>query len=620
MGSINGSLDLMGRHRILENTLYKNEAEGNPISFKTNVTKHLKEAVVELSPKQDLNGYDHPWVGGAGKNLFPSDTVNIGGTNPRNINYNVSIKAGTYYLSCTMVNANNVFVNVQFFNNNDVILTTGLNQATTERSFTLTNDCTRIYIYISQSDYDAGYTVSMTNVQIESGSAKTSFEPYENLCPIDSWGGKNLLPTGYNAGYTITSNGITFTVNSDGSVTVNGTATSQAQMRLQVPESLSGNYYYSGTPSGFSQYTIDMYAWNSTQGRRLYQWDGTTICGADDGHGLVPIQIPAGDNCGINIRVYAGTTVNNVTFYPMICKATTTNTTWQPYRRIENIVSQTGKNLLNPDTLTNKSVAADGVISPTVTGRFSEFIPIIKLPMTISARFIGTDTNNLLRIAFYDSNKEFISRTLTSKYGSDGYNVHVLTSSNVPINVKYFRLCYFTTTQTDVQIEYGSVRTAYEPYNPTSQQYTVTWENDIGEVFGGSLNLTTGEMVSEWNLRSFRNANVGYAGTYFYSLVNKAVGITNVISSAYKTVDVSTAAQMDDYTIKGHANNSNIYFKDSRYTSVEDFLAAMGEETICYKLATPVTYHLNPIQIKTLLETNVLTTDGDNIRVTYWKH
>ena len=37
----------------------------------------LSECNVTLTPVQDLHGYDHPWVGGAGKNLFPLTVDNI---------------------------------------------------------------------------------------------------------------------------------------------------------------------------------------------------------------------------------------------------------------------------------------------------------------------------------------------------------------------------------------------------------------------------------------------------------------------------------------------------------------------------------------------------------------
>ena len=37
----------------------------------------MTSVVATITPKQDLNGYDHPWVGGAGKNLLPMTLANM---------------------------------------------------------------------------------------------------------------------------------------------------------------------------------------------------------------------------------------------------------------------------------------------------------------------------------------------------------------------------------------------------------------------------------------------------------------------------------------------------------------------------------------------------------------
>lgn len=44
---------------------------GNPITVTDAEAMNAESVVVELEPKQDLHGYDAPWVGGSGKNLLP---------------------------------------------------------------------------------------------------------------------------------------------------------------------------------------------------------------------------------------------------------------------------------------------------------------------------------------------------------------------------------------------------------------------------------------------------------------------------------------------------------------------------------------------------------------------
>ena len=51
---------------------------GNPITVADAEAMNAESVVVELEPKQDLHGYDAPWVGGAGKNkLLPPQTTTV---------------------------------------------------------------------------------------------------------------------------------------------------------------------------------------------------------------------------------------------------------------------------------------------------------------------------------------------------------------------------------------------------------------------------------------------------------------------------------------------------------------------------------------------------------------
>lgn len=633
------------RHRILLDYYSSETVEGNPVSFSTNVKKNLKECVVELSPKQDLNGYDHPWSGGAGKNKYPGiQTISLGGNNARTqtIHFDTSIPAGTYYISAVNSGtASDSAFGFQFHNGS-----TQLTSVTGFGSFTVSDPITSMYVYLGQSVYDRGETVILSNIQIELGTTATEFEPYSNICPIDSWGGKNLLPINYDAGYTYTANGITFTVNDNGGITVNGTATSETYFSINIPSSLGGNYYFNGCPSG-GRGGYDIYCWDNTDGHRLYKWDGTTLSLSDFGEGLLnQIQIPSGHSCRLTLRVYSGKTVDNIVFHPMICSATTQDPTWQPYRRIENIVSQTGKNFFKYEVNSPFSRGGtivtqndDGSLTFSGTAPTSTMIMVWNCGLSNNGSSTNQGSDGVKRLPngrYYMTGGNPYAGFQVCRQKKDGTFEAIVTNTTgenlVIINDNYtavwFRIILQPGATYPITI-HPMIRLAtetddtYEPYNPTSQNYTVTWENDIGEVFGGSLNLTTGEMVSEWIYSTFNNieSKIGYNTTYFYITPgNKLPGVTNIISSVYATTDVASVDLMADSSIKGHSTNGNIYFKDSRYTSKSELLAEVGDETVCYKLATPITYHLTPVQIKTLLETNVLTTDGDNIRVTYWKH
>lgn len=129
--------------------------------------------------------------------------------------------------------------------------------------------------------------------------------------------GKNLLK---NVAKNSTSNGITFTVNEDGSVTVNGTATAGAWMNVTGKFTLpKGIYILSGCPKGG--------AYSST-----YVLSATTA--ADYGNGK-SFTIEEETEIVVNIGVYTGFTANNLTFYPMIRLASIEDDTYEPYKEMQ---------------------------------------------------------------------------------------------------------------------------------------------------------------------------------------------------------------------------------------------------------------------------------------------
>lgn len=138
-------------------------------------------------------------------------------------------------------------------------------------------------------------------------------------------GAKNLLPYPYK-NTTTTINGITFTDNGDGTITANGTATELALFRFKTRADANftlnkARYIYTGCPAGgsTSTYLIDI---GSTTGGFDLQ---------DVGNGVV--VVPTADNCatGAAIRIFRGTTVNNLIFKPMLRLAEDTDNTYQPY-------------------------------------------------------------------------------------------------------------------------------------------------------------------------------------------------------------------------------------------------------------------------------------------------
>ena len=198
----------------------------------------------------------------------------------------------------------------------------------------------------------------------------------------------NLLPSVYtgestsNPNTVTTSDGanLTFTVNSDGSVTVNGVGRQAASSYVQwwicglspsanvpaVKLEPGKKYFISGCPSdaGGKQYDISVYM-------RTSENAGGAGGGADTGSGRAFDVFDAAPYAGIAIVIYPYANLNNVTFYPMLNVGDTaleyTSTHGGSYAMSSKIsqqadeisakVSQTGN---NSDKSFSWSLTADG--------------------------------------------------------------------------------------------------------------------------------------------------------------------------------------------------------------------------------------------------------------------
>lgn len=153
--------------------------------------------------------------------------------------------------------------------------------------------------------------------------------------------GENLLPYPY-ATASKTLNGITWTVNGDGTITVNGTATAVSYFFLDVTSVLPvGTYTISGCPSGggSGKYFIRV--------RDYTDEANVTTISNDYGNGAT-FTLTKDTPKRIYISVESGVTVNNLTFKPMLEKGKVAHE-YQPYNKSKaGIIEQiTVENLLN---------------------------------------------------------------------------------------------------------------------------------------------------------------------------------------------------------------------------------------------------------------------------------
>lgn len=117
---------------------------------------------------------------------------------------------------------------------------------------------------------------------------------------------KNLLPYPYTFD-SRTMNGVTFTVNDDGSITANGTATAGISFHLATALTLpAGRYIFSGCPSDGSLNTY-----------RIYYSDNITKTVADYGKNSA-FTLEDDFTGQVVIQIFSNAVIDNLTFYPMI--------------------------------------------------------------------------------------------------------------------------------------------------------------------------------------------------------------------------------------------------------------------------------------------------------------
>lgn len=199
---------------------------GEIVTFETVAESPITSASVTLSPIQSLNGYESPWPGGGGKNLFDGSAVvfnadstastlngitltkysngtfKINGTASAEtrlkLTQPIAFKSGNQYaISIRGISGEGLIVILQGNPSSGGLAYTN-NYPSTDWSavYSITEDCTFNYFFV---DVQNGASVNFTlSVQIEVGSSPTAWSPYSNICPISGHTGAELIRTGKN--------------------------------------------------------------------------------------------------------------------------------------------------------------------------------------------------------------------------------------------------------------------------------------------------------------------------------------------------------------------------------------------------------------------------------------
>ena len=174
---------------------------GNPITISDALAKPAVSLKVFLEPKQDLNGYDHPWPAGGGKNLIApidrsfvnngvsclcsasAETVSLKGTATGSggrymkMKQDIVLPAGNYVLSKTAISGKSQASYIVNRTDDDAYIS-GFR-------FSLEEETS---VYVGANVLDKTVYDEVVHLQIETGNTATAWAPYSNICPISGWG------------------------------------------------------------------------------------------------------------------------------------------------------------------------------------------------------------------------------------------------------------------------------------------------------------------------------------------------------------------------------------------------------------------------------------------------
>lgn len=513
-----------------------------------------------------------------------------------------------------------------------------------ETNYLITEEAENItfgYDHPETTDTYNGSIVSFENGgNTEIQDVSVAVEPVQDLHgygnPWPAGGGKNKLPVTLT---TRTVNGVTFTVNDDGTISLSGTATDNIIQTINTTTKLvSGeSYKLAGCPTGGGT----AYYMRSTRG--CVFGNTSTDFGA--------AATATDEALYLFIYIASGTNTNGLVFKPMICLSTETDSTFAPYSNICPItgwtgakVTRTGKNLCGEPFKHGLYSASNGEFY-SHEGASSKCVAVGIIPIKGGQAYTISWENDPTNIAitatacFYRGS-EFVgvqqlnaSSQIISPENVDGVGINLLAATAIT-SISQISI-------SKPQLELGSTVTAYEPYQ--DQVYTIDLN---GTRYGGTLDVTTGKLTVDrvmvdldgshlWRSWGVNYRTQGITGFYLmrrdiasYDFATLGLAtLANLLPikhSIWGGSDVGyysnlkSASANDCYEMASFYNSSlGIVDTDTNAQAIEKLKLFLNTTPInaVYELITPIVYDLTPTEVSTLLGTNNVWADAGDITV-----
>lgn len=233
--------------------------------------------------------------------------------------------------------------------------------------------------------------------------------------------------------------------------------------------------------------------------------------------------------------------------------------------------------------------------------------------------------NSNIQIIYTDNSAEWVlPLPATVAYGEKGTVLFTSASGKTIKDITVGNQGTTTTLYCNESGIFEGVLTSddFEPYKGST--YTVNWESEAGTVYGGTLDVSTGELVVDRVADALTGQETINAFDVYYIVTNTHAHPTWTAAK----VLCSHFAQSGTNSVAAGNSQTNVWFRLDKtvadFATLEAFRSYIANQytagtpvTISYKLATPITYALTPQEVRTLLGENNIWSDAGSMAVEY---
>lgn len=458
-----------------EYSVLNTTSNNSNIQYETDVEKEWNKVEIEGNNYQDTRSGKNLWQNSNYYTQLTSANLTYVATG---FNFTRNTLTGGRYVAKTIIVENGLpytfSANITASPSNDCYLavyrgnvygTLVASSTTGQLTFTASADETLYFTFIINSGLQ---TANVRDIQVEQNATKTYYESYGVMpsadfpSEIQNVGYQNLLNL-YISG-SGSSSGIDYTINSDNSITLNGTATSTFYLNLDRYIGYFGKYTYG------KKYTL-LLKNGGNKVRLITRYDS---------QGIVVFQTNLGEeyatqtyygitneNCFSYLTIANGTQVNNLRVYPMIVEGTQI-CPYIPFGKYGIEIKNIGKNLFDNSLIqigkawNNASDSARAII-------------IIPVKPSTNYTISFNSISNLSGVyAFGRENINDSTRTM-GNYDITGTRTLTTTANTYYLGLQFNKA---DITEQDItnclfQVEEGSVKSDYEKYKNNTQLYVL---------------------------------------------------------------------------------------------------------------------------------------------------